>query len=142
LSKYVIDANILFSAIISSKRLYFDIIQKFDLYTPGFAIKEIEEYEELILKRTKLEKKKLNSFLIKLFKGIAILPSIIVDSESKKKAAELCKNIDEKDIPYVALAIELGIPLITNDKKIYKGLKKKKFPGVVLFEDLVATFSQ
>jgi predicted nucleic acid-binding protein len=142
LSKYVVDANILFSAIISSKRLYFDIIQRFDLYAPGFALKEIEKYEELILKRTKLKKKKLNSFLIKLFKGITILPSIVVDSESKQKAAELCKNIDEKDIPYIALAIELEIPFITNDKKLYKGLKKKKFPNVLLFEDLVATFSQ
>jgi len=142
LNKYVIDANILFSAIISSKRLYFDIIQRFDLYTPDFALKEIEKYEELILKRTKLKKKKLNYFLIKLFEGIAILPSIILDKETKQKAAELCKNIDEKDIPYVALAIELEIPLITNDKKLYRGLKKKKFTDVVLFEDLVATFSQ
>jgi predicted nucleic acid-binding protein len=142
LSKYVIDANILFGAIISSKRIYFDIIRNFELYAPDFVLKEIEKYEELILKRTKLEKKELNSFLIKLFRGITILPSIILDKNSKQKAAELCKNIDEKDIPYIALAIELDVPFITNDKKLYKGLKEKKFSNIMLFEYLVANFIQ
>jgi predicted nucleic acid-binding protein len=142
LSKYVIDVNILFSAIISSKRIYLDIIKNLELYTPDFALTEIAKYEELILKKTKLKKKELNSFLIKLFKGITILPSIILDKESKQKALELCKDIDEKDIPYIALAIELDVPFITNDKKLYKGLKEKKFTNIILFEDFLTTFIQ
>lgn len=142
MSKYVIDVNILFSAIISSKRIYLDIIKNLELYTPDFALTEIAKYEELILKKTKLKKKELNSFLIKLFKGITILPSIILDKESKQKALELCKDIDEKDIPYIALAIELDVPFITNDKKLYKGLKEKKFTNIILFEDFLTTFIQ
>ena len=51
MSKFVIDSNILFGAIISSREIYFEIIKKFDLYTPDFALKEIEKYEELILKK-------------------------------------------------------------------------------------------
>ncbi|MCP5104070.1 MAG: hypothetical protein GY950_11860, partial [bacterium] len=87
-------------------------------------------------------KSELNSFLIKLSKGITILPAIVMDKESKEKALELCKDIDEKDTAYVALAIQLDIPLITNDKKLYQGLKKKEFSNVVLFEDMMATFYQ
>lgn len=142
MSKYVIDVNILFSAIISSKRIYLDIIKNLELYTPDFALTEIAKYEGLILKKTKLKKKELHSFLIKLFKGITILPSIILDKESKQKALELCKDIDEKDIPYTALAIELDVPFITNDKKLYKGLKEKKFANIILFEDFLTTFIQ
>lgn len=142
MNRYVIDANILFNAIISSKRLYLEIIKNYDLYAPDFALKEIEKYEEFIFKKTKIGKRELNLFLIKLFQGITILPSILIEKESKQKALALCKDIDEKDIPYVALAIELNIPLITNDKKLYKGLKKKNFSHVILFEDVVRNFSQ
>jgi predicted nucleic acid-binding protein len=142
LTKYVIDSNILFGAIISSRRIYFEIIKNFDLYAPDFVLKEIEKYEEFLLKKTKLPKKELNSFLIKLFKGVTILPAIILDKKSKQRAMELCKDVDEKDAPYIALAIELDIPFITNDKKLYKGLKKKEFSRIHLFEDILNNFSQ
>lgn len=109
---------------------------------PGFCLEEIEKYEEFILKKTKVGKKELKSFFIKLFQGITILPSILIEEESKQKALELCRNIDEKDIPYVALSIKLDIPFITSDKKLYKGLKEKNFSRIILFEDVVRNFSQ
>ena len=137
MSKFVLDSNILFGAIISSREIYFEIIKKFDLFIPDFALKEIEKYEELILRKTKLDKKELNAFLVRLFKGITILPSIIIDKDSKQKALELCKDIDEKDTPYIALAIELDIPFITNDKKLYRELRKKEFSNILLFEDFL-----
>jgi len=136
-SKYVIDSNILFAAIISSREIYFELIKNFDLYTLDFALKEIEKYEELILKKTKLSRKELSNFLIRLFKGITILPSIVIDKYSKQKALELCKDVDEKDTPFIALAIELGIPFVTNDKKLYRALSKKEFSNILLFEDFL-----
>ena len=142
MNKYVIDANILFGAIISSRRIYLEIIKNYDLYAPDFALKEIEKYEELILKKTKVGKKELNSFLMQLFKGITFLPSIFIEKRSREKALELCEDIDEKDTPYVALSIQLDIPFITNDKKLYKGLKKKDFSQVILFENVIKNFSQ
>lgn len=141
MNKYVIDSNILFGAIISSREIYFELIKSFDLYTPDFALKEIEKYEELILKKTKLSRKELSTFLIRLFKGITILPSIIIDKDSKQKALELCKDVDEKDTPFIALAIELGIPFVTNDKKLYLALRKKEFSNILLFEDFLREIS-
>ena len=137
MKSYVIDANVLFSAIIGSRRIYVDIIKNFDLYSPDFTLKEIEKYEELLLNKTKLIKSDLNNFLINLFKGITILPSIIIGKAAKDKAIDLCKDVDEKDTPYVSLAIELNIPLITNDKKLYNGLRKKKFNKIILLEDIL-----
>ncbi|MGE5343211.1 MAG: PIN domain-containing protein [Candidatus Omnitrophota bacterium] len=140
MSKYVIDANILFGAIISTRRIYLEILRTHELYAPDFSLKEIEKYEGLFLKKTKIKKEELNFFLIKLFEGITILPSILIGQESKQRALDLCKDIDEKDTPYVALSIELDIPLITNDKKLYRGLKGKGFSDVFLFEELIKSF--
>jgi predicted nucleic acid-binding protein len=60
-----------------------------------------------------------------------------MNRESKQKAMELCKDIDEKDAPYVALAIEMDVPVISNDKKLYKGLKEKGFANIILLEDII-----
>lgn len=137
MKKYVIDSNILFSAIISSKRIYLEIVKVLDLYAPDFALKEMEKYEEVIIKKTKIDQKDMNTFLMKLFQGVTILPSLFVDKQTKEKAFILCKDIDEKDTPFVALSIELGVPLITNDKKLFKGLIAKGFTDILLLEDVM-----
>ena len=48
-------------------------------------------------------------------------------------------DIDIKDSVYVALSIELNVPLITRDKKLYLGLRKKKFENIILFENFLKT---
>ncbi len=45
--KIVLDSNILFSALISSKDIYLDILQKIRAYTPDFIFIEIFKYEGL-----------------------------------------------------------------------------------------------
>ena len=49
----------------------------------------------------------------------------------------VCQDIDIKDISFVALSIETGLTLLTRDKKLHDGLRKKKFRQVRLFEDFV-----
>ena len=43
--KAVIDSNIIFSAIISGKQFYIDIIQSNEFYTPDIVFIEPEKYE-------------------------------------------------------------------------------------------------
>lgn len=45
--KIVLDSNILFSALISGKEIYLDILQKIRAYTPDFSFIEISKYEGL-----------------------------------------------------------------------------------------------
>ena len=52
-----------------------------------------------------------------------LLEYIIVVDESRyidkiKKAYEICKKFDEKDTPFIALALKLGIPIWSNDKDL------------------------
>lgn len=66
-----------------------------------------------------------------------VIPSLYITEENQLKAISLCKEIDEKDTPYIALALEMEIPLITQDKKLYNGLQKADFKHITLWEDLL-----
>ena len=48
----------------------------------------------------------------------------------------MCKDVDETDTPFVALALELNIPLWSGDKKLVKGLKIKEFNKVLTTSDI------
>lgn len=52
----------------------------------------------------------------------------------------LVKEIDPKDMVYVALAEELGIPLLTRDKVLYEGLKSLQYENIKLFDDFIREF--
>lgn len=55
------------------------------------------------------------------------IPTDFISLESRQKAYDLCKDIDIKDTPFVALSIYLAIPLWTGDKKLKVGLSQKGF---------------
>ena len=58
---------------------------------------------------------------------IPIYYFLSIADESVRQAYELCKDIDEKDTPFVALTIELNGLLWTKDDTLKDGLKKKGF---------------
>jgi predicted nucleic acid-binding protein len=68
------------------------------------------------------------------------VPNLIISTQSYFQAFNYCKDIDEKDTPYLALAIEFNIELITNDIELINGLRTKGFKNVISlteFFDLV-----
>ena len=119
--KIVLDSNILFSALISAKELYIDIFRALEVYTPDFTFLEISKYQERIIKKTKTEDE-FTFFVRELFSEINVIPQLGISKASYKKAIKLCNDIDPKDAAYLALSIELDIPLWTNDKKLIEGL--------------------
>ena len=137
IQQYVIDANILFSAFISGKELYNSLFSAYTIFLPDFAFHEIEKYRKRILKKTKLSNQEFQEFVIMLLKNVTVVPGLLISQTSLKYAYDLCLEIDEKDTMYVAVAIELGINLITNDKRLYEGLKGSNFHNVILFGDLI-----
>jgi predicted nucleic acid-binding protein len=62
-----------------------------------------------------------------LIRRIHFVPEKFVSMQCRKKAWELCSDVDEADVPYVALAIEMQFPLWTGDEKLKRGLRKKGF---------------
>jgi len=137
MEEYVIDANIIFSGLISGKGLYLKIFEDYVFYTPDFALVELQKYQSEILKKTKLKKELLKEFIINVFSNIIILPDLFISEKSRIKAYNLCKDIDLKDTIYVSLAIELNKKLITRDIPLYEGLLSKGFKDVIMFDEFV-----
>ncbi|MFQ5866246.1 MAG: PIN domain-containing protein [bacterium] len=44
--------------------------------------------------------------------------------------------MDPKDTAYLALSLELDIPLWTNDKKLIQGLTKKGYTKIITTEEI------
>jgi predicted nucleic acid-binding protein len=138
MNEFVLDVNVIFSALISGKDLYEKIFSDYKFYVPDFALLEIDEYKNLLLKKTKLNNDRLKEFSIILFSKLILIPNFLISNQSIKQAFELCKDIDEKDTMYIALSLELDFPLLTRDKKLYTRLKDKDFKSIILFDDFLS----
>jgi len=132
----VVDTNLLFSALIPRASKIREYLLKPDVtfYAPNFLITEIYAHKEKLLLLSKLTEDEFYLFFDGLIERIKFLPISFISKESKQKAYELCKDIDVKDTPFVALAIQLNLPLWTGDKQLKQGLIAKgydKFLGTI-----------
>lgn len=134
---YVIDANILMSILISGKASYKPFLTNYNFILPDFVLIEIDRYKDVLKSRTKMQKYEFLQWSFFVFSKITILPEYVLSQESIEKSEKLLDKIDLKDISYVALAIQLDLPLLTRDKPLYEGLQKLKFRRVTLFEDFL-----
>ncbi|MEM1122074.1 MAG: PIN domain-containing protein, partial [Bacteroidota bacterium] len=134
---YVIDANILMGMLISGKSSYKTLLDYYNFILPDFALVEIDKYKATIYKKSKLSNYQLRTFAYQIFSKITFIPEFILTEEAKQKAVTLTSNIDIKDTAYVALALQLDLVLLSRDKPLVKGLKKKGFRKVQLFDEFL-----
>lgn len=126
----IVDTNILFSILLwKSKKLRDTLFSEPDVtfYCCRFAIVELFKHKEKLLKYTELEEEEFLEVFYSVLKRVSFYDEQTMTKESKQKAYDLCRDIDEKDTPFVALAIALGGQLWTNDKPLKDGLRNKGF---------------
>jgi len=134
---YVVDTNIVMSMLISGKSHYLKLLSYYNFVFPQYLLFELDEYNELIIEKTKLDFNQLQEFTFKLFSSLTVVPSIVITQQSFEIANKLCERIDIKDISFVALSIETGFPLMTRDIPLYEGLRKQNYRQVILFENFI-----
>jgi predicted nucleic acid-binding protein len=140
--QFVVDVNIIFSGILSRKEIYKKIFSEYTLYTPDFAFIELNKYREKMLKKAKkISAEDLRNFTLFIFSKIVVVPDYLISEKSYKKAEKLVKSVDIKDVAYVALAVEFNLILLTQDRKLYEGLKAKGFEKIKLFADFIEKIS-
>ncbi len=114
--KLVVDANILFAALIKKGSTAELIINdKLQLFAPEFLFNEFAKYEELILKKTHRSRKEFNQFLDLLKEQITVISKkeIIPFMDKAGKISP-----DPKDTIYVALALALKSYIWSNDRRL------------------------
>lgn len=130
--KVVVDAGIIFSSLLSEsagqRKTLFNKEYKF--YPPNFVFLEIFKHKEKILKHTKTDEAGVYEYLVSILQKIHFVNEEIISVENSMFAYDLCKDIDEKDTPFVALALELDAYLWSGDKKLKTGLQKKGFQKI------------
>ncbi len=136
---FVIDANILMSILISGKASYKPLLTYYNFILPDFVLVELEKHKEVLKSKTKMTEVDFLKWSYYVFSQITILPNYILSLEGIEKSEKLLKKIDLKDMTYVALAMQLNLPLLTRDKLLYEGLRKQKFKKVILFEEFLQT---
>lgn len=135
---YVLDANIVMSMFVRGKARYEQLIKLFHFYSPDYLFIELKRHQSVVLTKTQFDETALRHFTINLFTKLTILPELFIQERDWDKARFYCEDVDPKDVAYVALSISLNIPLLTRDKPLYTGLKKKGFRNVMLFNDFLA----
>ena len=120
----VIDANIVFSALIAGKGTTHELLFKdaLQLHTPEFLLEEIKNHREEIAQKTKLSKEEIDLALTIIFSRINIIPA----QELEKNQLPAKKiSPDPDDTEYFALAIKLNCPIWSNDKRLKQQEKIK-----------------
>jgi predicted nucleic acid-binding protein len=125
----VVDTNLIFSALIPKASKIREILFESNMtfYSPNFLITEIYAHKDKLLKNSKLTEAEFYLFFNGIIERIKFIPTDFIGNDSRQKAYSLCNDVDIKDTPFVALAIDLGIPLWTGDKKLKDGLRIKGY---------------
>jgi len=130
LKTVIVDTNILFSALLGKSKKFRDVLlteKNTTFYSCKFVIVELFKHKEKIQKYSSLEEDEILELLYGFLKRINFFDEDSVTVESRQKAYDLCKDVDEKDIPYLSITIELNGLLWTSDKTLREGLEGKGF---------------
>jgi len=113
--KYVVDANIILSALISdsmTRRLLVELED--DLLTPAYVHDEIGKYTEMVSEKSGLSPAEVDELIEMLFKRIDVVPRPVV-LESLQEAARIMRDTDPDDAVYLAAALERDAQLWSDD---------------------------
>ena len=138
--KIIVDANIVFSAILNTNSKIADLLLnskgKFDFLAPDFLQTELRKYHSKISKITKLSISDVENIESKITKPILFMSGIHIPETKWIKAENLAKDIDVKDTPYIAFSLFYSCRIWSGDKALRMGLENKGFKNIISTEEL------
>ena len=98
---------------------------------PEFFWEELEKHFDRVLELSRLKRDELEEMI-----EIVRAQTITVPKETFKDKLEEAKRVspDPLDVPYVALALALNVPLVTGDKKLIRELPERGIKVVTVRE--------
>ena len=126
----VVDANRIFSELIAANHLLrrtFTAEPDTEFVCPKYVVVELFKHKERIVAATGLNETTLLALLHTLIERIRFFDQDAISIGSWAEAWRLCRDVDENDVAYVALALELDGDLWTSDRELEAGLRRKGF---------------
>lgn len=126
----VVDTNILFSSLRTrNSSLRRILMTKSDclFVTPNFFIVEIFKHKERIVEKSEAQAEEILEFLEQILSKIRFEHENTISTATFIKAYWLVKEVDPKDMHFVALSLELNAQLWTRDQKLKRELIRKGF---------------
>jgi predicted nucleic acid-binding protein len=125
----VVDTNIIITAIISSSPYVLTRLSDPDIVvaSPKFVVVELFKHSARIQKTTSLSEDEVLDTLSRVIEQTKLYEESLISIGSWAEAHRLCRDVDEKDTPFVALALELDARLWTNDEELIRGLQGSGF---------------
>lgn len=129
MKKVVVDTNIIFAGLRSVSTSLREKLSnpRYRFYAPKFLFVEIFKHKERILKHTSADEDIVLEYLSLLLYYIHFIDESIISNAEYLTAYSLCKDVDEKDTPFVALSLTLECDLWTRDVQLKTGLRAKGF---------------
>ncbi len=128
--KVIVDTNIVFSALLSGDNTFRNELifnEEAEFYTCRFLIVEIFKHKEKLRQVSKLPEEELLEVFHEILKNIELYNEDLISEENWKEAYELCKDVDLKDISFVALTLEIEGRLWSGDETLKDHLRIKGF---------------
>ena len=133
--KLVVDTNIVFSALLNSSgniaKILLSTNESIEFFSCDFLKDELNSHHKKIQKYTKLSMHEVNELIDLVCSNIIFIDERLLPTSSIKSAYDLVRDIDEKDLPFVAMSIHFKAFLWTGDKQLYIGLVKKNYKKVI-----------
>ena len=126
----VLDANIAFKALASGRGDLRDRLGPFTtvtFYAPRFLFVELFKHKERLAVAAKVSEAETLEALHTLVSRLEFVNEANIPLGTWMEAYRLCRNTDEKDTPYVALALHLDGRLWTHDGELKTALRAKGF---------------
>ena len=112
---FVVDANIVLSALVAGRITDLLLSPKLELVAPDLLFIEVWKHKDEIKDKSKLGDEDFETLLALLKKNIKILP--MDEFSALMPTAEELLGEHKKDAPYVALALKLDCPFWTYEKR-------------------------
>lgn len=135
-----IDANILFSALISSNgrvaKILTDPYLALQRVSCHYAVVELFKHQPKIVQLSKKPLETIIGDLSTLVNNLQLYNETLIGADHWQEADRLTTGVDSFDISYVALTLQTGGWLWTGDKKLTTHLRAMGFDRVLNTEDL------
>ncbi|NOV28578.1 DNA-binding protein [Methylomonas sp. ZR1] len=133
----IVDTNIVFSALVNKNSKIATLLLRSEqpLLMPKYGFVELFKYKEKICAVSKHSEDEVLELLYELIRHIDFFDENSISAEALQKAWALVKDVDAKDLLFVALTIEMGGLLWTGDKQLRMGLDALGFDAFFLPTD-------